>query len=289
MSKLFAVDASSAVVHEQWYAAERIRSPDLGLPLFCSRLASILYRWRPDKFVVCFDGEQNFRREFMPKYQPQSRWLSTSNKWRVDDTLLQQAYEWCLSQGVPVMQHVNYEAADLAASLFWQNPEDKGAWCSHNMIGFQLIESERVAQLRRFSFSRKTGVREPLWYTWPELAMDIYMFRMRAVPGDIIDYWCMVGLPHQIKGAKLIGNTKAKSLLQDYGSMDGIYNAMGDLKFGSRKANKEELAGLRDMFDRIAILRNMLILRTDVPLPDIDLTPPDLEKFRKNCANFGIS
>ena len=67
-------------------------------------------------------------------------------------------------------------------------------------------------------------------------------------------------------------------------AQEAIANAMPRPKICGSLANVREKDGLTTMFDNLAVMRNLLTLRTDVPLPDIDLTPPDLGRFLK-CAD----
>jgi len=149
------------------------------------------------------------------------------------------------------------------------------------------VKSGTVAVLSRFT--RQTdGGRLAKFYTWPDLVADVFSLKNKPIDIALEDYLCLRGVPG-CKGAEQVGRVTSRALLAKYGDLEGIRAAWPNLSIppDNKPLRRIQIDGLRDMFDRLSIIRNVVLFRRDVPLPPIDLTTPDLKKFRKSDGASG--
>jgi 5'-3' exonuclease len=269
--KLFVVDALSSAAQELGTALSMSRKED-ALAMFASRLAFIQAQWGPEQLVVAFDGEKPYRAELWPDYKP---W----NVIYVDDKLLgfmAEVTDWVQSQGIPFVYDPSFDAADLAATLISQH-DGPAVYVSGSHHARQLVESGRVAVLNEM-YGDKQGKRVPIFYTWPDLVADVYTLYGKPIEINYEDYLCLVGTRGML-GAPGVGPVTARVLLSKYGTLEGIQEAWPDISIKGKKVGVLVREGLRSLFDRLSIVRNIMLLRRDVPIPEFDRTPPDLRKF----------
>jgi 5'-3' exonuclease len=197
----------------------------------------------------------------------------------VDDKLLgfmAEVTDWVQSQGIPFVYDPSFDAADLAATLISQH-DGPAVYVSGSHHARQLVESGRVAVLNEM-YGDKQGKRVPIFYTWPDLVADVYTLYGKPIEINYEDYLCLVGTRGML-GAPGVGPVTARVLLSKYGTLEGIQEAWPDISIKGKKVGVLVREGLRSLFDRLSIVRNIMLLRRDVPIPEFDRTPPDLRKF----------
>jgi 5'-3' exonuclease len=245
--KLFVVDAGC--VGQDWIWGKKFKIDD-GISVFASRLAYFQKRWNPEECVVAFDGENLFRRELSPGYRVQFPPF-------VPAETVTELMDWVQSQGVPYLYDSAFEAGDLAATLISQH-EGTAVYVSPKIMARRLVESGRVAVLKTMYAGRERE-RKPQFYTWPDLVADVF----QGLDFPLDDYLCLVGLPG-CPGAVGIGPYRARALLGQYGTLVGIQEAWPELKIEDKRLNVPTLEGLRSLFDRLAIVRNVVLFKKDV-------------------------
>ena len=83
-------------------------------------------------------------------------------------------------------------------------------------------------------------------------------------PCQVVDYLTLVGdASDNIKGAKGIGPKTAAAMLTMFGNLDDVYRAIDSGEAGLKPA---QLASLEELRPRLATIRALVTLRTDVPL-----------------------
>jgi len=270
--KLFVVDGNSSALQDFKWAQKALRRPEDALSVFASRLAFIQARWKPDECVVVFDGDSLFRRELAPGYASQNE--NFIAKWITP--LMVQVTDWVQSQGVPYLYDSAFEGGDLAATMIAQH-DGPAVYVSRNPMARQLVESGRVAILEQM-YSGRDKKRRPQFYTWPDLVADVFSVRGKSLHFPLEDYYCLVGV-RGCPGAVGTGVARARALLGQYGTLVGIQEAWPELKIEGKQLNVPMLEGLRSLFDRLAIVRNVVLFKKDVPIPSISRELPDLQKF----------
>jgi 5'-3' exonuclease len=274
---LFVIDASNVALHELGISKQcRDREKAPASEWFADRVACIQQRYRPDELVIAFDGDNLYRKELAPDYLPGS--IPKYN--RALPKILDEVRDWATLAGVPCLVDSAFEAGDIAATLISKH-EGTAVFCTSSKMARQLVESNRVALLTHYNPDPKL-YRCPRFYLWPDLVADVFTLRRNPLHFDLDDYLCLVGRPGCI-GALGIGPVFARALLHKYKTLDAIRDAWPDLEADGLKVCKAQQEGLRSMFDRLALIRNMVLLRRDVPLPKVDLTCPDLKKFSAFC------
>lgn len=91
-----------------------------------------------------------------------------------------------------------------------------------------------------------------------------------VMPGQVVDWLCLVGdAVDNIPGASGIGPKTAAELLKRFGSIDGIYQRLGEIKSETQRANLREAEA--------AVRRNQSMIRLWTDLPggmDLDALVP---------------
>ncbi|MBU6455384.1 MAG: hypothetical protein KGS72_26670, partial [Cyanobacteria bacterium REEB67] len=266
------VDGSS-LAFRMFYALMRtgMRAKD-GTPTyavhgFFSAIFDLIEKQKPDMLAVCFDlPEPTFRHTEFAYYK--------ANRDEMPDDL---ARQWpIIKEGVkaleiPLYELAGYEADDVIGTLA-KLAEKDGARVlilTGDQDAFQLLEgdSQRVQVLmpkdgQLINFDRHK-VFEKL-AVWPEQIIDY-----KGLSGDSSD---------NIPGVKGIGPKTAATLLASYGSIDGIYEHIDEIK----GAVKQKLIdGRQSAMDS----KRLATIKLDVPMEfdfaHCHLTMPDLYKAKE--------
>ena len=81
-----------------------------------------------------------------------------------------------------------------------------------------------------------------------------------VLPGQVVDWLCLVGdSADNIPGAPGIGPKTAAELLKRFGSIDGIYQRLGEIKSETQRGN------LREAEEAVRRNQSMIRLWTDLP------------------------
>ena len=249
---LFLLDGM-ALVYRAFYALQQARmSTRDGVPTgavfgFATSLFRIIEEYRPDYLAVTFDSpEKTFRHERFEAYK--------ANRQAPPDDLVSQLgdiRELIRACGIPLVIMPGFEADDLigtAARKFEANcqvfivtPDKDMSQLVHDSVRilkpgkkqneFELVGSAEVAA------------------------------QFGAPPEQFIDLLTLTGdTSDNIPGAKGIGPKTASSLLEKYGSLEGIYANLGALTPKTRQS----LEAFREM---MPLVRELVTIRTDLDLP----------------------
>lgn len=227
---------------------------------YARMISKVLAQEKPDYVAVCFDvGKPTFRHEAYMDYK--------ATRAEPDPAIIEQipvAYQLSETWGLPVVGIEGFEADDVIATLAKQ-AEEKG-WDTLILSGdkdiLQLVGGKIVVrdELRKKDYDEAAVHAR---YGIPPRALVDYLSLM----GDAIDN--VVGVPG-------VGDKTATKLLQENGSLEGLFR---DMK-GVKPALKEKLARFRE---RVELNRTLVRLRDDVPvgrpLESFRLHPPDQRAF----------
>ena len=218
-----------------------------------------------DKFVCIFDASRiTFRQDIYPEYK--------ANRTETPADLISQSYlirECLTALGMPVLCIPGVEADDVIATIARQNcttpratriiTSDKDLMqlvsdCVFLYDGMKNIEIHEPQVLEKF------GVR-------PDQVIDV-----QSLMGDSSD---------NVPGVPGIGPKKAAELINQFGSLDNLYDNLDDVK-------NERIRGLlRDNREMAYVSKQLVTLKTDVDLSGLNITPfvfntPATVEFVKN-------
>ncbi len=222
---------------------------------FFRSLLNMLSRRDTRNLVVLMDSKtKTFRHEMYPEYK------ATRDK--TPDDLFEQIpliEELLTLMGFTVLRVDGFEADDLMGTLAVQAKKE-GRPC-------YIISGDK--DLLQFT-DQGIGILKPVKSDFEELDRE-GVFEDRGVwPEQIVDYLALVGdTADNVPGVAGIGPKTAARLLQTYGTLEGIYEHLDEIK---SKSQKEKLEKDRE---NAFFSKELVIIKTDVPLPD-DFDPDSL-------------
>lgn len=220
-AKLLLVDAH-ALIHRSYHAIERELTSPSGEPTkavygFASTLLKVIKEQQPQYVIAAFDVGKSFRVEQFVEYK-------ANRPSTPDDLRLQFARcrEFCEALGIPVFGVEGYEADDLIGTLAKQAAGQhlETVILTGDRDTLQLVDDKTQALM----FIGYTG--------------EIKMYDTAAVverfglaPSQLIDFKALRGdTSDNIPGIAGVGDKTATKLLQDYHSVEGIYEHLDEIE-----------------------------------------------------------
>lgn len=244
-----AVDAPS-VIHRDWHTAHG-REVDR---LFVRKMDYLWRELKPWRVVAAFD-RHNFRKAIFDDYKA-TRTVEPGARDAVraaEDALFQPHKRGEFPTAIVHME--GYEADDCVATLATA-ARRAGLRClvvTSDKDAHQLLDDEKCLIAKSISIA---GGKLTLdYFTANKLRKTVGI-----EPRQCVDYQSLVGdTSDNIPGAKGIGPKTARRLLQEYDTLEWLLQNVErcDVTVSQRQ-------GLRDVRPRVAWLRNMFTLRTDV-------------------------
>jgi DNA polymerase-1 len=264
-----------AYVYRAYYAipamAARTGIPTNATFGFVRMLQRMISETAPDYLAVAFDSQEpTFRHERYAAYKAQRPPMP-------DDLVAQLPWikQYVQALNIACLEYPGFEADDVIATLACRAAEagvntliatadkdlcqlvnERIAILSVSLRGSNVVDSQGVV--------RKFGVR----------------------PGQIVDYLVLVGdSADNLPGVQGIGPKTAEALLTSYGSLEGIYAHLGELKPRVR-------AALADARARINEMRELICVHCEVPvlerLEDLAVRNPDLARLATLNQTLGF-
>ncbi len=252
---LFIIDGSNNVYRS--YFAIRGLTNSAGLATnavygFTQTLKKLLNDHKPDSIAVAFDiGSSKTRHEAFADYKKDRRPMP-------DDLSVQLPFVNEVLEGfhIPVIGVEDWEADDLIGSLAC-TARDRGydvVIATSDKDFFQLVgDGIRFFHTGREVMYDAKGVEEAFGLP-PEKVVEVM-----AIWGDAID---------NIPGVPGIGEKGAKSLIQQFGSLDGVYEHLDQVKPAQRKKLEEHR-------DKAFMSLDLAKIKCDL---DVDV---DFEKYKR--------
>jgi DNA polymerase-1 len=232
--------------------------PTAGIFGFTSILLRILEQEKPDYIAVAFDTGKTFRDEIFPEYK--------ATREKMPDDLrpqMERIRQLVDAFNIPRLERERYEADDVLGSV--------ARIAVEHGLGVKIITGDRdLLQL----VDKRIIVNLPgksLSDAKDYLPKDVIEY-MGVKPEQIVDYKALVGdKSDNIPGISGVGEKTAQSLLQNYQTLDDIYEHLDDISAAVRKKLIEgrEIAYLSRELARI-------VTDLDISL-DLDKARP--EKF----------
>jgi DNA polymerase I len=233
---------------------------------FINSLLQVLETESPQSMAIAFDlGEVTFRHQADENYK--SDRTATPDDFISDIANLQE-----LLQGfkLPILTLGGYEADDILGTLALRASE--AGYRVKIVTGdrdlFQMVDDDKgisVLYLHNQTF-RKTA------RSYTEFDREGVIAKMGVTPEQIVDYKALCGDKSDcIPGVKGIGDKTAVKLLQEYGTLSGVYENLANIK----GANQKKLT-----IGKEAALHSQFLAQIEINAPiEVDLNDCDLVGF----------
>ncbi len=188
---------------------------------FINMMNKIIEEERPTYIAVAFDIGKNFRKE---KYD----FYKEGRKHTPDELHMQEPYARKIlkAMGIPYFELAPYEADDIIgtfAKMVEEDPDFVGTIISSDRDLLQLVSPQLEMKLLK----QRDYIRyNPISFMADYGIEPIKIIDMKALAGDSSD---------NIPGVRGIGEKTALDLLQKYGSLEGIYENIENIKGKTRE------------------------------------------------------
>lgn len=230
---------------------------------FVSMINKIIEEEKPQFMVVAFDIGKNFRHDKYEEYK-------AGRNETPDDLKSQMPIARTIldAMGIKHLEMVGYEADDIIGTLAKEadlDPEYDGLIISSDHDLMQLISP--VVSMKMLKSHDST------YYT-VESFKEEYGFE----PIKIIDLKALMGdSSDNIPGVKGIGEKTAKSLIQQYGSLDGVYDNIESIKGKMREKLELDKDSAYFSYELATIFRDVPL---NVDLGSLTYDGPNLEALK---------
>ena len=237
--------------------------PTAGIYGFASILLSLLEKDKPDYLAIAFDTGRTFRNDLFEGYKATRAKMPEDLRPQID-----RMRELADSFGIPRLEMEGFEADDVLGSIA-NTAADQG-------YSVRIITGDRdLLQLVNSQISVKLAgskLADSIEYSGSMVKEFL------GVPPElVVDYKALVGDPSDnYPGVSGIGPKTAAKLLDDFGSLDGVYENLPSIKESIRvklEANKENAY----------LSQTLAKIRTDLNL-SIDLSEAATDKFNFRAA-----
>lgn len=219
---------------------------------FLNMILPVLGTAKPDDSFICvFDASrQTFRQKIYPEYK--------ANRDETPADLIKQSFmvRDCMAAiGMPVLCIPDVEADDVIATLSKKfcDMHDKTRIISSDKDLMQLISN----CVFMYDGMKQTEIHEP----------EVFE-KFGVKPSQVIDAQSLIGdTSDNVPGVHGIGPKKAAELINQFGSLDGIYEHINEIK------NERVRNLLIDGHDAAYISKKLVTLKTDVDLSGLEIKP----------------
>ena len=270
MSKKIAVIDGNSLMHRAYHAIQTPMSAADGTPTnavfgFMSMFLKFIELASPDAVVCAFDaGKPQFRIAELESYKAQRPPMD--DDLRVQFPVME---ELLTAMNVPVVKVKGWEGDDILGTIAARDEE----------LGFEtlLVTGDKDAYQLASDLTRivttKKGITDVTIYG-PEEVVERY----GVSPEQFPDFLGLMGdSSDNIPGVPGIGAKTAAKLLQRFGSMQGIYDNLDQLK-------GKQLENLRDNRDAALLSRRIATIVTDLDFP-LDLEGAAFPSFEPEVVS----
>ena len=270
MSKKIAVIDGNSLMHRAYHAIQTPMSAADGTPTnavfgFMSMFLKFIELASPDAVVCAFDaGKPQFRIAELESYKAQRPPMD--DDLRVQFPVME---ELLTAMNVPVVKVKGWEGDDILGTIAARDEE----------LGFEtlLVTGDKDAYQLASDLTRivttKKGITDVTIYG-PEEVVEA----LRVSPEQFPDFLGLMGdSSDNIPGVPGIGAKTAAKLLQRFGSMQGIYDNLDQLK-------GKQLENLRDNRDAALLSRRIATIVTDLDFP-LDLEGAAFPSFEPEVVS----
>ena len=238
--------------------------PTAGVYGFTSILLRIFQQESPDYLAVVFDKGKSFRHQLYEDYK--------GTRAKMPDDLRSQVErmrEIVDAFNIPRLEMDNYEADDVLGSLARWAAEEKGLGVkiiTGDKDLLQLVTDRVVVNL---SGSKLSDAKD----FFPE---DVKV-KLGVPPEKVVDYKALCGDPSDnIPGVKGIGEKTAVKLLEEFGSLEGIYSHLDEITGRAKSA-------LEDGKESAFLSQELAQIVTDLNV-QLDLEQARIDRFNPKAV-----
>lgn len=244
-TEIVLIDLSS-IAHPIWHMSQSEPDPNHASQQIVARVRALASD--QPHVAICVDSGRSFRKDIAPSYKGNRPPAEAMLHHQID-----LAREQLVADGFPVWAEPGFEADDLIASGVTRalaNKDTTVLIVSSDKDLLQLVGPRvRAKSVKDGSIYDTTGV--------------LTKFGVR--PEQMRDYLTLVGdTSDNIKGAPKVGPVNAAKLLAKYQTIEGIYDA---LQHKGTEFTPALATSLREFLPNLVTTRELISLRTDVPLP----------------------
>jgi len=248
--KTFFIIDGSSYIYRAFYAIRRLTNSK-GMATqavygFITMLLKVVRERKPDYICVVFDAPgRNFRHDLSDAYKATRQ--ESPEELGPQIPYIKKVVEYF---GVSQLELAGYEADDLIASL--------ALWGSAQGLEIVLVSGDKdLHQLIRDPYVRQWDPQNDRLFT-----EKVVRERFGVEPGQMVDYLSLVGdTTDNVPGVKGIGEKTACRLLNQWGSLDGIYGRLDRVSPESLRRKLSE--GRRSAY----LSRDLVSLRSDMLKP----------------------
>lgn len=248
------IDGNSILFRAYYGVHSRLTRSD-GTPTgavygFFNMVLPLLASAKPnDAFVCVFDASRtSFRQDIYPAYK--------ANRQETPADLIAQSYlvrEGIAAMGMPVLCIPGVEADDVIATLAREN-------CTIHDATRVITSDKDLMQLVSDCVFLYDGMKEK------EIRAPQVLEKFGVRPDQVIDVQSLMGdSSDNVPGVPGIGPKKAAELINQFGSLDELYNHLDEVK------NDRIRDLLRDNRDSAYISKKLVTLKTDVDLSGLKI------------------
>lgn len=281
MGKTLILIDGHALAYRQFFALERTRMkttdnvPTWAVYGFMKALFDLLRKVKPDAIAVSFDkGRETFRTKAYAEYK--------ANRQEMPDSMREQLgyiVEGVKAFDIPIYEMAGFEADDIIGTIAEKakNLGHKTLILTGDQDSFQLVDPEKniivliptkgeLVEFDRDKIHEKLGV-------WPENVVDF-----KGLSGDSSD---------NIPGVKGVGEKTAVKLIEQFGSIEEIYQHLDEISSNSVKTKLEQDREMAEKSKYLATIRKDVPIdfdfeHTHVTMPDVERLAAYLKKFQFN-------
>ena len=249
-SDLVVLVDSHSLIYQVFHALPPMTSPH-GVEVgavhgFLRDVATLLQQYSPTYLICAFDAsEDTFRNTLYPQYKAHREEMPEALRGQLG--IIQDALRLL---GIPILSIVGFEADDILATIAHRA----------DLQGCRVLLVTSDKDCRQLITPRVSmlNLRKNELFTAKEL-MDVWAIR----PDQVVDFQAMVGdSTDNVPGVHSIGPKAAQQLLQQFGSLDAIYENIEKVP-GDKKREK-----LLEHRKEAYLSRDLVRLRLDTPVPD---------------------
>ena len=250
--KRFCIIDTFGLLFRAYYALPDMKTQK-GLPSgaifgMANFLIQLLGTWKPDNLLAVIDmGKPTFRHDAYEHYKANRVEAPDDFKVQIDHAL-----KVLKAFGIPIVGLEGYEADDLAGTIakyVSQHQKNTEVICfTGDQDYFQLVNDKVHVLTPQIGFSKAK------LYT-PEAVQE----KLGITPDQVVDFKGLKGdASDNVPGVPGIGDKTAAKLLQQYRTIEGVYEHIDELK-GKLKEN------LGKYKDQAFMSRDLVRLHTDIP------------------------